>query len=180
MRWGDLLQIRIIIKKKRRRWARCTAASRATFALPVSPSGAVCKCFAIKSVGWRMTGTFDAAWLFSGVPAESYFHRMLCMHFSDRLLQETGSSGGEQTRLEWITTPSRQNEAKHNSGRGGKEHSFIQSVPVFVVLLVVVFLLREPNRSFDKSLKLCRRCKLTIQEKVVSKDGITMTQAWII
>lgn len=38
-----------------------------------------------------MTETFDAAPLFSEVPAESYFHRMLCMHFSDRLLQETGA-----------------------------------------------------------------------------------------
>lgn len=41
-----------------------------------------------------MTVTFDAAQLFRGVPAESYFHRMLCMHFSDRLLQETGALGG--------------------------------------------------------------------------------------
>lgn len=128
-KWGEVTfsKKRIIIKRKRRCWARCTAASRATVAAPVSLSCAVCKCFAIKSVEWRMTGTFDAAWLFSGVPAESYFHRMLCMHFSDRLLQETGSSGGEQTRLEWITTPSRQNEAKHNSGRQGGKGAFIHS-----------------------------------------------------
>lgn len=46
-----------------------------------------------------MTGSFDAAWLFSRVPAESYFHRMLCMHFSDRLLQETGAQEGR--RHDW-------------------------------------------------------------------------------
>lgn len=56
--------------------------------------GAACKCFAINSTWWRMTETFDAAQLLSGVPAESYFHRMLCMHFSDRLLQETGAQEG--------------------------------------------------------------------------------------
>lgn len=64
-----------------------------------------------------MTGTFDAAWLFSGVPAESYFHRMLCMHFSDRLLQETGAQEG--SRHDW----NEENEAKHNSGREEKVHS---------------------------------------------------------
>lgn len=55
---------------------------------------AVCKYFAINSASWGMTGTFDAVLLFSEVSAESYFHRMLCMHFSDRLLQETGAQGG--------------------------------------------------------------------------------------
>ncbi len=49
-----------------------------------------------------MTGTFDAVRLFSGVPAESYFHRMLCMHFSDRLLQETGAQEG--SKHDWNET----------------------------------------------------------------------------
>ena len=39
---------------------------------------------------------------FSGVPAESYFHRMLCMHFSDRLLQETGAQEG--SKHDWNET----------------------------------------------------------------------------
>lgn len=79
----------------------------------------VCKCFAIDSTQRRMTVTFDAAQLFRGVPAESYFHRMLCMHFSDRLLQETGALGGggwEQTRLEWNTNHILLNEANHRAG----------------------------------------------------------------
>lgn len=46
-----------------------------------------------------MTGSFDAVQLFSRVPAESYFHRMLCMHFSERLLQETGAQEG--SRRDW-------------------------------------------------------------------------------
>lgn len=83
---------------------------------------AVCKCFAINLAQQRMTGTFDAVWLFSGVPAESYFHRMLCMHFSDRLLQETGAGGGgwgaaEQTRLEWNSSQGMLSETNYNAER---------------------------------------------------------------
>lgn len=63
------------------------------------------KVFAINPTWWRMTVTFDTAALYRGVPAESYFHRMLCMHFSDRLLQETGAQEVQKTRLELNTTP---------------------------------------------------------------------------
>lgn len=74
---------------------RCINPRRSTYVLQC----AVCKCFAINLAWWRMTGSFDAARLFSRVPAESYFHRMLCMHFSDRLLQETGAQEG--SRHDW-------------------------------------------------------------------------------
>lgn len=70
-----------------------------------------------------MTGTFDAAWLFSGVPAESYFHRMLCMHFSDRLLQETGAQEG--SKHDWNEAQALVCRMKPTTMQAAKKAAFI-------------------------------------------------------
>lgn len=78
----------------------------------------------------------------------------------------------EGSRHDWNESQARVGRMKPNTIQAGSEkvQSFIQSVPVFVVG-AVVFLLREPNCSFDTFLKLRTRRKLTIQEKVVAKNS---------
>lgn len=85
----------------------------------------------------------------------------------------------EGSRHDWNESQPRVGRMKPNTIQAGrkKEHSFIQSVPVFVFVVPVVFLLPKPNHSLHKSMKLHARCKLTISEKVVAKDNSKTTQA---
>lgn len=121
---------------------RCINTGGSTYVLQC----AVCKCFAINLASRRMTGSFDAVRLFSRVPAESYFHRMLCMHFSDRLLQETGAQEG--SRRDW-------NEAWAIVGRMESNRNAVKS-------RTLAFIWRSLWTKLTCSINQHKRCSLNI------------------